>query len=191
MTNIVNLYSNVDKSIISFTSKSDALLYSKAFPEKDYALYHSELVMNLNALGFIDWFDVPKQFNFIYRDSDGVYASYYLPSKSKWFNADYSKLKLYGGECIKLDDKHYHHLIKLGDYFERPYGSTNHFINWKKLKGSKFVKFVDDDSQQIDVFNYDGELLYSGTNKDIKLINIKNTIRFNSFLWQTYTFERE
>lgn len=191
MSKIYNLYSPISDSIISFTSEQDARMYIKAFPDNKYVLYHSQLVMNLNALGFINWLEIPKQYNFIYKDSDGVFASYYLPKKAKWFNSNYSRLRLYGGERVELSHKHYHDLIKLGEYFERPYGRTNHFIDWKKLKGSKFIKFVDDETQGIEVFNHEGELIYSGTNKDINIINLNATMRFNSFLWQTYTFERE
>lgn len=176
---------------LTFTLKSDAESYIKAFPEQEYKIHDSEVIMNLNALAFIDWNDVPKRFNFIYKDSDGVHACYYKPSKSKWFNSNSSHYKLYGGEKFTLVEKNYHHLIKLGDIFERPYGRTNHFINWKKINGSHFIKFVDDSHQKIDIFNNEGELLYSGTNKEVQIIDINKTMRFNSFLWQTYTFEKE
>ena len=175
---------------ISFTSEEDAECYCKAFPEKGYVIHESEMVMHLNALSFINWLDIKKTSNFIYRDSTGVYESYFKPSKSKWFNNDYSIYKLYGGESFLLPEKNYHHLIKLGDIFERPYGRTNHFIDWKRIKGSHFIKFQDDANQSLTVFDKEGSLIYSGSNKEAKVIDTNKTMRFNSFLYQTYTFEK-
>lgn len=179
-----------DEKIITFQSKSDAECYIKAFPEKQYIIKESEFVMNLNAMSFIDWKDIKPHCNFIYRDSLGVHESYYLPSKSKWFNYDSSIYKLYSGESFLLKEQNYHHLIKLGDIFERPYGRTNHFIDWNMVKGSHFIKFQDDVEGSLTIFDKEGSLIYSGSNFETPVIDLTKTMRFNSFLWQTYTFEK-
>jgi hypothetical protein len=181
-----------DKHVINFYDKDDALSFQKAFPNDGYVYKESILVSHLSAKGFINWSDIPRQFNFIYRDSDGVCASFYLPSKSKWFNSNYSHYRLYGGERLILPHKDYHELFKLGDVFERPYGKTNHFINWKKIKGAHHIRFYDrTDSEAIDVMDYDGNLLFSGDNLEVNIINKKATFRFNTFFAEKHTFVKD
>ena len=99
-------------------------------------------------------------------------------------------MRKYGGENVKLDYKPYHELMSVGDYYEVP-NKNNHFIQWRKLKNSKFIKFINNKDQIIEVFDHEGQHLFSGSNNDIQLIDKKKTCQFNTFLSQTYMFERD
>lgn len=185
----MNVYILTDKKsneVMIFHKESDALKWMKYKPNK-YEFSKHETISHVSALNFIEWDSIPNHFNFVYKDSTGVYACYYKPVKTKWFGNTYSIMKKYGGEKIKLDSKPFHNLFELGDYFERPYG-TSHFINWNKIKGTHFIKYRNDVNKTIDIFDYDGSLLFSGSNNDVNIINESNTQRFCTFYDQLYTF---
>lgn len=171
---------------LSFMNLEDAEAYMKAF-ESDWNLVKSQYVTHLNAQKYINWNDVPGRLNFIFRDHLGVWASQYKPI-AKWYNSN-DLYRLYGGERILLPEQSYHHLIKLGDIFERR-ESNKHFINWNIVKGANFIKFIDNENQSIDVFSDEGKLLVSGSNDELKVINKKGSFQFEKFPWQTYTFAK-
>lgn len=184
------LYNLQKNEFITFKNEKTAKSWQAAFPEEELQLVEAREVLYLQAKLYIDWNDVPSKFNFIFKDSTGVYASRFKPSKTKWFGQTCSIMRKYGGENVKLDYKPYHELMNVGDYYEVP-NKNNHFIQWRKLKNSKFIKFIDNKDQIIEVFDHEGQHLFSGSNKDIQLIDKKNTCQFNTFLSQTYMFERD
>lgn len=186
---IYTLIDNETNQHYQFSNEDDAIKWKK-FKGKQYSMLCNDLISRISAFEYIVWDDVPKQFNYIYRDSTGVYACYYNPKKTKWFNNDYSVMKMYGGESFKLEHKPYHELFDLGQYYERPYW-TSHFINWNKIKGTHFIKYSNCDERRIDIFDKDGTLLYSGTNDEVNVIDETNTLRFNTFFDQTYHFVKD
>lgn len=60
-----------------------------------------------------------------------------------------------------------------------------------QIEELKFIKFIDNKDQIIEVFDHEGQHLFSGSNKDIQLIDKKENLPFNTFLSQTYMFERD
>ena len=171
----------------SFMSLDDAEQYKKAFAVGDWELFETQHFTFINAQNYIIWSDLPKHLSFIYRDHEGVWASQYKPI-SKWYTKDNNQIfRMYGGERLKLDYRNYHELINLGDVFENR-NNNKHFLNWKKVKGAHFVKYIDNDNQSIDVFSKDGELIFSGSNDDLNIIHKKGSFQFEKFPWQTYTF---
>lgn len=190
---MMKIYTIIDKDSshkpLSFMKLEDAEAYMKAFCY-EWKLIESEHITHLNAQKYINWDDIPKRLNFIYRDHEGVWASLYKPV-SKWFtNGDTMHYRLYGGERELLEYQPYHELIALGDIFEKR-TNNNHYINWKKIKGSHFIKFIDVKSQNIDVFDSEGTLLVSGSNDELKIIDKSKSFQFQQFPFQTYTFVKE
>ena len=174
---------------LSFMKLEDAEAYMEAF-SYEWELIKTRHITHINAQKYIDWASIPKRFNFIYRDHDGVWASLYKP-KSKWYTGNNTQVyRMYGGERYKLPYEGWHALISLGDVFEDR-NSNKHFINWNKVKGAKFIKFIDIKEQNIDIFSGDGEILVSGSNDDLKIINKKGSFQFEKFPEQIYTFAKE
>ena len=171
---------------LSFLKLEDAEAYMEAF-QYEWKIIKAKHITHLNAQKYIDWEDIPKHLNFIYRDHAGVWASQYKPI-SKWYTGNNSQVyRLYGGERLELEYQDYHPLISLGDIFENPL-NNKHFINWNKVKGSQFIKFIDNEKQSIDVFSCEGELIVSGSNDDLQIINKNGSFQFEKFPWQTYTY---
>lgn len=187
--NVHILTHNETNEIMIFHKESDALKWMEYKPN-EYTMSQNDTISHVSALNFIEWDSIPSHFNFVYRDSTGVYACYYKPVKTKWFGNTYSTMKKYGGHNLLLPEKSFHKLIDLGDYFERPYG-TSHFINWNKIEGTHFIKYRNDEAKTIDIFDNEGSLLYSGTNIDVNVIDESNTQRFCTFYDQIYTFVKD
>lgn len=174
----------------SFTYEHDADAFMRYLDGGTKVI--SKLELSLNVKSYINWMDIPHYMNFIYKDSTGVYACIYKPDKIKYFNSNYNVVKMYGGEKIKLPYKNYHNLLQVGQYYETPIDNNNHFINWNVIKKSKYIKFTDNSSQELNIFDGDGNLLISGSNEELNIINKDKTTYFNNFyLDDIHTFVKK
>lgn len=174
---------------VSFLSDEDAIAYAKAFPF-NWNKIKSKQILHLNAQSYVEWDKIPDHLNFVFQDSTGIYACQYKPH-SKWYGSNNDVYRIYGGERLKLEYSNWHNLMKLGDIYERQGKNTFHFINWNKINKSYAVKFIDDTDQTLEVFNDQGELIFSGSNDDVKFVFKKGSFQFEKFPWQTYTFIKE
>lgn len=178
---------------LSFYDKELALRYQRAFAnEHDFILKECELKRTSHAGNHIDWSKIPKHFNFVARDSRGVVAFRYLPRKTKYFGPTYATKIRYGGEWIKLPAEPIYELVDNGDIYERP-NSNRHFINWNKLKNAEFIKYFDNVDRTIEIFDKEGSNIFIGSNRDVKVINDRQTLQFGDtwfYSQQVYTFSK-
>lgn len=184
---LVDLDNNQES--LSFSNEVNAVMYSKSQPNIKWKIYKTKHIGIVSASNQIDWRDIPKHLNFVYRDSEGVWACQYRP-KSKWFGQYNDTFRMYGGERIRLEYQYYHELLHVGDIFECE-RNTFHFIDWFRYKDVMAIKFIDDESQMVEIFDSRGKVAVAGSNNELNIIHTDRTLMFNGFFGDVFTFIRD